>query len=76
MRLFLEAQSERGKPVTKSGNEYITLTLTNDKRQKFDITFKGEALEVMSYADARMQVIPYMKEWCNECMSRNYTEGK
>ena len=32
MRLFLEAQSERGKPVTKSGNEWIHITILDEKR--------------------------------------------
>ena len=31
MRLFMEAQSERGKPVTKSGNEHIDIDITADR---------------------------------------------
>ena len=30
MRLFLEAQSERGKPVTKSANEWIEMNINVD----------------------------------------------
>ena len=61
MRLFLEASSERGKTVTKSGNDYISITLTNERRQKFDITFKGEDLEVMRYSDASVEKVGYMR---------------
>jgi len=57
----MEAQSERGKPVTKSGNDFISLTLTNERRQKFDITFKGDSLEVMRYSDASTEVMEYIK---------------
>ena len=32
MKLFLTATSERGKPVTKSGNEYISIEVKSDKR--------------------------------------------
>lgn len=32
MRLFLTAQSERGKPVTKSGNEVLLISTQDEKR--------------------------------------------
>jgi hypothetical protein len=41
MKLYLTATSERGKPVTKSGNEAIRMTVTNDRRNMFDITVNG-----------------------------------
>lgn len=33
MKLHLTATSERGKPVTKSGNEYLRIEIRNDKRE-------------------------------------------
>jgi hypothetical protein len=33
MRLFTTITSERGKPVTKSGNEYISISVTNSYKQ-------------------------------------------
>lgn len=33
MRLHIEARSERGKPVAKSGNDFLEMTLTNESRQ-------------------------------------------
>jgi hypothetical protein len=60
MKLYLTATSERGKPVTKSGNESINITLTSDRRQKFDIVFTGEAIEVMRYFDGKTEIISYV----------------
>ena len=34
MRLFTTITSERGKPVTKSGNEYIDIEVQNEHRTK------------------------------------------
>lgn len=65
MKLFLTAKSERGKPITKSGNEEINITLTNERRQKFDIKFTGESIEVMRYSDATIDIIPYIP--CDLC---------
>ena len=62
MKLYATTTSERGKAVSKSGNEEINITLTSDRRQKFDIKFKGESLEVMRYSDGITEVIEYMKE--------------
>ncbi len=62
MKLYLTAQSERGKEVTKSGNEYITMTLTTDRRQKFDITFDGDSVQVMRYFDGTYHKINYVPD--------------
>lgn len=41
MKLHLTATSERGKPVTKSGNEYIKIEIKNEKREVIaNYTFK------------------------------------
>lgn len=32
MKLFLTAHSERGKPITKSGNEYIKINIIDEQR--------------------------------------------
>lgn len=72
--------SERGKPVTKSGNECINVTFTNERRQKFNVKFTGETLEVMRYSDGVTQVIEYIKSEGNitcECGNKFYGwEGK
>lgn len=59
MKLACTIRSERGKEVTKTGNEEINITLTNERRQKFDIKFTGEKIEVMRYFDASVEVINY-----------------
>ncbi len=48
MKLYLTATSERGKPVTKSGNEYfcIKLTVQNGKNREYPI---GEI--ILDYKD-------------------------
>lgn len=61
MKLYAIMAGDRGKPVTKSSNDTITITVTKDRRQKFDITFDGDKIEVMSYADARIETVEYMK---------------
>jgi hypothetical protein len=33
MKLFLTSTSERGKPVTKSGNDYIEIKIMNENRE-------------------------------------------
>ncbi len=84
MKLYLTATSERGKPVTKSGNEEINITLTNDRRQKFDISFKGDSLKVMRYYDASVETIDYMPchhDWdnygkCTICGKWNVDNGE
>ena len=62
MKLYLTAKSERGKEVTKSGNDEIIITLTEERRQKFDITFDGSSLRVMSYANGVTKTINYIEE--------------
>jgi len=59
MKLFSIVTSERGKPATKSSNEAIKITLTNERRQKFDIVFDGETLDIMSYFEAKHHLINY-----------------
>lgn len=34
MKLFATIQSERGKPVTKSGNEHINISILNEERKE------------------------------------------
>jgi len=63
MIYFATMTSERGKPVTKSGNEYISITFTNERRQKFDVKFTGETLEVMRYSNGETEVLHYMPHY-------------
>jgi hypothetical protein len=46
MRLFLTATSERGKPVTKSGNERLEITLTENRIPKYFIWYNGDKIIV------------------------------
>lgn len=46
MRLFLTATSERGKPVTKSGNDKLEITLTKDRILRYFIYFRDSRLVV------------------------------
>jgi len=62
MKLYLTATSERGKPVTKSGNDVIRMTLTKERRQKFDIMFDGEKIEILKYSDGKIYTVEYMTE--------------
>jgi hypothetical protein len=61
MKLYATTTSERGKPSEKAGNDYINITLTENRRQKFDISFKGDILEVMRYSDGITEKIEYIK---------------
>jgi hypothetical protein len=55
MKLFLTATSERGKPVTKSGNEYIEILLSDEKR-------KSIVKLVARYKSSENITIEYMGE--------------
>ena len=49
MLLHTTITSERGKPVTKSGNEYINVSILNDKREEiFNLTLKHTGLYQMT----------------------------
>ncbi len=60
MKLYATSTSERGKPVSKSSNDVIEITLTEDRRAKFDIRFHGDRLEIMRYFDASVETIYYV----------------
>lgn len=62
MKLYATATGDRGKPVAKSSNDVIEITLTGDRRAKFDIRFYGDYLEIMRYSDASVEKIEYIKE--------------
>jgi hypothetical protein len=59
MKLYATTTSERGKPVSKSGNEAIRIQLTKDRANKFEIIFDGDKIEIMSYWDAGIKTIEY-----------------
>jgi hypothetical protein len=62
MRLFTTITSERGKPVTKSGNEAIRIVLTKDRRNMFDVIFDGDKIEVLRYFDGTIETIEYVPQ--------------
>lgn len=67
-KLYAELTSDKGGRIaSKSGDEYITITVRNGNISIFDITFKDDGekrgvLEVMSYATGhdQIQAIKYM----------------
>lgn len=65
MILATTIQSEKGKETIKTANEFIKFTLTQERRQKFDITFTGDTIEVLRYSDGTTDIIPYMP--CELC---------
>ena len=49
MKLFTTITSERGKPVTKSGNEYVEVKILNENRDTIAIiSFDSKKLAIMS----------------------------
>lgn len=62
MKLFTTITSERGKPVTKSGNEAIRITVSDNRINKFDIMFDGDKLEILRYFDASITTVSYVPE--------------
>ena len=56
MRLFLTATSERGKPVTKSGNNHVKVILSDDKRTNL-VELNAE---VRSDGSILIEVVPMM----------------
>lgn len=61
MKLSATITSERGKPIIKTANECIRFILTLDRRQKFDIMFDGEKIEVLRYSDGTIETLEYIK---------------
>lgn len=59
MILATKIQSEKGKEILKTANEYITITLTENRKALFDIRFTGEKLEVIRYWDSSVETINY-----------------
>nr|AKH47777.1 hypothetical protein [uncultured marine virus] len=73
MILATTIQSERGKPVTKTANEYINITFTKERRQKFDISFKGDSIEIMRYFDGTTHIINYAPcDICKDITCKNH----
>jgi hypothetical protein len=62
MKLYATLESERGKPVIKSGNEIIKITLTENRKPIFDLLFSGDKIEVMRYWDASVDTVYYDPE--------------
>lgn len=73
MQLHLTATSERGKPVTKSGNEYIEVKILNENRDTIAIiSFDTKKLAIMSIredieVDMRQMSKPKTARECEEC---------
>ena len=59
MKLYATTTSERGKPVSKSGNESIVINLTENRENRFEITFTGEEIQVLNYFTGDKLYMPY-----------------
>lgn len=82
--MFMSAQSERGKVVTKAGNEYIHVYINDDNGEMLadiKLHIKKDSLGDIIYADIdfapriyvnkKLWIDSEVKEtWCDECMSR------
>ena len=62
MKLYATMTGDRGKAVSKSSNGVINITFTENRRQKFGITFAGDTVKVMRYSDATDETIKYIKD--------------
>ena len=62
MKLYATMKSEKGKIVSKSSNDEIIITVTNDRKNIFDITFNGDTLQVMRYYDASVDTVEYIPQ--------------
>lgn len=61
MKLHLEAVSERGKPVTKSGNNYLEIKITTEREEACTIkvsaeTFEGTEFYYIDYYEKNAEV--------------------
>ena len=68
MKLASTITSERGKPVTKTGNTAIRITLTENRQNKFDIIFNGDRIEVLCYWDGKVRTIDYTDNPCGHAL--------
>ncbi|NBW09223.1 MAG: hypothetical protein EBR82_14485 [Caulobacteraceae bacterium] len=81
MKLNAIIKGDTGKEVNKTSNNNIAITFTKDRRQKFDINFDGDRLEVLRYSDAKIITVEYMDPdgniKCHQCNRHFYgLEGK
>jgi hypothetical protein len=59
MKLYATTTSERGKPVSKAGNDSIIIKLTKDRANVFEIAFTGDSLEILNYYSGLIKKIEY-----------------
>lgn len=62
MRLGATITSEKGKAMVKTANEVIMITFTSDRRQKFDIIFHGEMIDILKYSTGQTTRTYYTDE--------------
>ena len=65
MKLFLEANSERGKTITKSGNEFLEIIITDEERKnvcKLNVYYKIDTQEILTtFMPLSSQKISFVK---------------
>ena len=71
MILYAKIESERGKAVEKTGNEFIKIQLTENREQKYQIDYHKDSLRVWSYATGKNVFDEHYCETCKKFYSNN-----
>ena len=59
MILATTIQSERGKAITKTGNEYIKVNCTVNRENKYEVIFYSHAIQLLNYNTGKSEIIEY-----------------
>lgn len=81
MKLNAIITADTGKIINKTSNKAINITFTSERRQKFDITFDGDRLDILRYSNGKTITVEYMEPdgsiQCHQCSRHFYgLEGK
>lgn len=68
MKLAITLKTAQGKPITKTSNDTMSMTCTNNRQQMFDIMFDGHQVHVMSYFGGRIYSIEYTDNPCGHAL--------
>lgn len=59
MKLATQITTERGKPIQKTANEVIMISLTENRENRFNIAFSGDKIEILNYRTGKIKVMEY-----------------
>lgn len=71
MKLYLTATSERGKPVTKSGNEVINIKLSHNRDIIYSLTFQDGYIRLTDFTNGK---ILHAQKYSTACPHGNARE--